>query len=135
LLVGLEGSNSGIDILGISVRHPKAKQEEIVHKLAVETADYLGVKGDLSRERVVANSDYVGPGYGQLTPETVEAIKLAARHEGILLDPVYSGKGMAGLMGLIRQGFFSKDDNVVFLHTGGSAALFAYQSLVGERAA
>jgi L-cysteate sulfo-lyase len=135
LLVGLEGSNSGIDIIGISVRQPKAKQEELVHKLASETADYLGVKGGISRDRVVANSDYVGPGYGQLTPRTVEAIKLTARHEGILLDPVYSGKGMAGLIGLIRQGFFSKDDNVVFLHTGGSAALFAYQSLVGELAA
>lgn len=135
LLVGLEGSNSGIDILGISVRNPKAKQEEIVHKLATETADYVGVKGGISRERVVANSDYVGPGYGQTTPATVEAIKLAAQHEGILLDPVYSGKGMAGLIGLIRQGFFSKDDNVVFLHTGGSAALFAYPSLVGDHAA
>ena len=135
LLVGLEGSNSGIDILGISVRQPKAKQEELVHKLANETADYLGVKGGISRERVVANSDYVGPGYGQLTPAAVDAIKLTAQHEGILLDPVYSGKGMAGLIGLIRQGFFSKDENVVFLHTGGSAALFAYPSLVGELAA
>jgi L-cysteate sulfo-lyase len=135
LLVGLEGSNSGIDILGISVRQPKAKQEELVHKLANETADYLGVKGGISRDRVVANSDYVGPGYGQLTPAAVEAIKLTAQHEGILLDPVYSGKGMAGLIGLIRQGFFSKDENVVFLHTGGSAALFAYPSLVGELAA
>jgi L-cysteate sulfo-lyase len=135
LLVGLEGSNSGIDILGISVRHPKAKQEEIVHKLAVETADYIGVRGGISRERVVADSDYVGPGYGQLTPETVEAIKLAARHEGILLDPVYSGKGMAGLIGLIRQGYFSKEDNVVFLHTGGSAALFAYPSLTTQESA
>ena len=132
LLVGLEGANSGIDTLGISVRHPKAKQEETVHKLASETAEYLGVKGGISRDRVVANGDYVGPGYGQLTPETVEAITLTARHEGILLDPVYSGKAMAGLIGLIRQGFFAKDSNVVFLHTGGSAALFAYPSLVGE---
>jgi L-cysteate sulfo-lyase len=135
LLVGLEGSNSGIDILGISVRQPKDKQEEVVHKLANETADHLGVKGGISRDRVVANGDYVGPGYGQLTPETVEAIKLTAQREGILLDPVYSGKGMAGLIGLIRQGFFSEDDTVVFLHTGGSAALFAYPSLVGELAA
>jgi len=135
LLVGLDGSNSGIDILGISVRQPKAKQEELVYKLANETADSLGVKGGIARDRVVANSDYVGPGYGQLTPEAVEAIKLTAQHEGILLDPVYSGKGMAGLIGLIRQGFFSKDDTVVFLHTGGSAALFAYPSLVGELAA
>jgi L-cysteate sulfo-lyase len=59
----------------------------------------------------------------------VEAIELTARSEGILLDPVYSGKGMAGLMGLVREGRFGADENIVFVHTGGSAALFAYQDL------
>ena len=79
---------------------------------------------------MVANDDYVGPGYGQPTPEMVEAVSLLARTEGILLDPVYSGKGMAGLIGEIRKGTFSKDENIVFVHTGGSAALFAYQSAI-----
>lgn len=135
LLAGLEGYNAGIKVYGISVRNPKDKQEEAVYELAAETADYVGIKQGISRESVVANSDYVGPGYGQLTAETVEAIRTLARREGILLDPVYSGKAMAGLIGLIGQGFFSKDDNVVFLHTGGSAALYAYPSLVAEAAA
>lgn len=129
LVAGIEGCNAGIPVQGISVRHPKAKQEEIVYRLACETADYLGIRASIARERVIADDGYVGPGYGQATPEMVEAIKLMAQYEGILLDPVYSGKGMAGLIGLIRQGRFSKQDNVVFLHTGGSAALFAYQDL------
>ncbi len=135
LVAGLEGCNSDIKVYGVSVRHPRNKQEEIVHELAVETAAYVGIKGEISRASVVANSDYVGPGYGQPTPEMVAAVNLLAQTEGILLDPVYSGKGMAGLIGEIRKGTFSKDENVVFLHTGGSAALFAYEALFSNQAA
>jgi L-cysteate sulfo-lyase len=62
----------------------------------------------------------------------VEAVRLFARHEGILLDPVYSGKGAAGLIDLIRKGYFKKSDNVVFIHTGGSAGLFAYRRSLGD---
>ncbi len=127
LVAGLEGCNSGIKVYGVSVRQPKDKQEEAVYRLASETAEYVGIKSGLARGSVVADGDYVGAGYGQPTAGTIEAIELAARHEGLLLDPVYSGKGMAGLIGLIRQGKFTKDQNIVFLHTGGSAALFAYQ--------
>ena len=75
----------------------------------------------------MVDAGYIGPGYGRPTPEMVEAVTLTARHEGILLDPVYTGKGMAGLIGLVRAGYFGPDDNVVFVHTGGSAALFAYE--------
>ena len=96
-------------------------------------ADRLGVKGGIPRDRVVANCDYVGGGYGVPTDGMVEAVRLFARHEGILLDPVYSGKGAAGLIDLIRKGYFKKSDNVVFVHTGGSAGLFAYRrSLANE---
>jgi L-cysteate sulfo-lyase len=129
LLVGLEGANTGIPVLGISVRQPKARQEDAVHALAQATAAYVGVKGGIDRARVVAHDDYVGGGYGVPTPAMVEAVQLTARCEGILLDPVYSGKGMAGLIDLIRKGFFRRDDNVVFLHTGGAAALVAYPTL------
>ena len=100
---------SGLDmnkVYGISVRQPGKKQQEAVYKLACETAEYVGTKGGVARESVVADGGYVGPGYGQPTKETVEAVNLAARKEGILLDPVYSGKGMAGLIGLVRGGFF-----------------------------
>lgn len=100
-----------------------------MHGLAQATAELVGVKGGIDRERVVAYSDYVGDGYGIPTPGMVEAVTLTARSEGILLDPVYSGKGMAGLIDLVRKGFFGKNDNVVFLHTGGAAALFAYSNL------
>jgi L-cysteate sulfo-lyase len=129
LLAGLEGANTGIPVLGISVRQPKARQEDAVYALAQATADHLGVKGGIDRSRVVAYSDYVGEGYGVPTPAMVEAVALTARCEGILLDPVYSGKGMAGLIDLVRKGFFRRDENVVFLHTGGATALFAYSNL------
>jgi L-cysteate sulfo-lyase len=76
----------------------------------------------------MANGDYVGPGYGIPTAGTLEAIRLAACHEGLLIDPVYTGKAMAGLIDLCRRGFFAKDQNIVFLHTGGAAALFAYEA-------
>ncbi len=85
------------------------------------------MKGGIARERVVANCDYVGGGYGVPTDGMIEAVRLFARHEGILLDPVYSGKGAAGLIDLIRKGYFKKGENVVFVHTGGSAGLFAYR--------
>ena len=87
--------------------------------------------GELRRESVPANCDYVGDGYGVPTAGMVEAVTLLARTEGILLDPVYSGKGMAGLIDLVRKGHFKKDENVVFLHTGGSAALFGYPGVFG----
>jgi L-cysteate sulfo-lyase len=129
LLAGLEGANTGIPVIGISVRQPKARQEDAVYALAQATADHLGVKGGIDRSRVVAYDDYVGGGYGVPTPAMVEAVALTARCEGILLDPVYSGKGMAGLIDLVRKGFFRREDNVVFLHTGGATALFAYSNL------
>jgi L-cysteate sulfo-lyase len=130
LVVGLTGSNSGIPVLGVSVRQPRERQEQAVHDLAERTAAYVGVAGGIPRDAVVADGDWVGPGYGQPTPQMVEAIRLVARTEGLLLDPVYSGKGMAGLIGLVRAGRFRADENVVFVHTGGATALFAYQDVL-----
>jgi L-cysteate sulfo-lyase len=127
LVCGLEGANAGIDVLGICVRRPAPAQEEAVFRTASATAEHVGIKGGLERARIMANGDYVGPGYGIPTAGTIEAIRLAAATEGLLLDPVYSGKAMAGLIDLCRSGFFTRDQNVVFLHTGGAAALFAYE--------
>ena len=127
LVVGLEGTRSGIPVLGICVNADKEKQEEKVFVLAEKTTEFIGIPGIVKRESVVANGDYVGPGYGLPTDGMIEAIELLAKEEGILLDPVYSGKGMAGLIDLIRKGKFGKDQNIVFLHTGGSTALFAYR--------
>ncbi|MFO0461112.1 MAG: D-cysteine desulfhydrase [Burkholderiales bacterium] len=131
LVVGLQALNSPIQLLGIGVRAPREKQESMVHDLGRRTWELLGLRGEPPREAVVANCDYVGGGYGVPTPGMVEAVTLLARTEGLLLDPVYSGKGMAGLIDLIRKGRFGKDENVVFLHTGGSVALFGYPSTFG----
>lgn len=129
-MAGFTATNSHIPVLGISVRAPKAQQEENVWNLASRTRELLGVPGELSRHAVVANSDYVGDGYGLPTEGTLEALTLLARHEGILLDPVYSAKGMAGLIDLIRKGHFRSDENVVFIHTGGAAGLFGYRQVL-----
>ncbi|THF67353.1 D-cysteine desulfhydrase [Pseudothauera nasutitermitis] len=127
LVAGFQGSHSGVPVLGISVRAERAAQEDKVWQLASRTLQHLGVSAPLPREAVRANSDYVGAGYGRPTPEMVEALTLLARTEGILLDPVYSGKGFAGLLDLIRKGHFRQDENVVFVHTGGAVGLFGYR--------
>lgn len=126
LIVGLKAMNAQIPLLGIGVRAPKEAQEANVFKLACATADKLGCSGVVAREDVVANTDYVGEGYGLPTDSGLEAIQMFAELESILLDPVYSAKGAAGFIDLIRKGHFKKDERVVFLHTGGSAALFGY---------
>lgn len=131
LVTGLAACHAGIPVLGIGVRAPKEAQEANVFALAQKTEAKLGLTGVVTRDQVVANCDYVGEGYGLPTDSMLEAVTLLARYEGILLDPVYSGKGMAGLIDLIRQGHFSQDENIVFLHTGGSVALFGYPDAFG----
>jgi L-cysteate sulfo-lyase len=126
LVAGLCAINAHIPVMGISVRAPKQKQEDAVYELAVKTAELVGAPGAVKREHIAANSDYVGQGYGIPTEGMVEAVTMVAQQEGILLDPVYTGKAMAGLIDLVRKGAFEKDSNVVFLHTGGSAGLFGY---------
>ncbi|AFI89807.1 D-cysteine desulfhydrase [Pectobacterium parmentieri] len=134
LVTGLAATHSQIPLLGISVRAPKAKQEENVYALAQRTWQLLGIPGELPRSAVQVNSDYVGKGYGIPTEGTLEALRLLAQLEGVLLDPVYSGKGMAGLIDLIRQGHFRTDENIVFIHTGGAAGLFGYRQLFEQTA-
>ena len=130
LVLGMEGMNTDIPVYGVGVRAPKQKQEEMVYSLAQRTAEYMGLSPDVvARGRVVANSDYVGDGYGLPTDAMVEAVKMMAQYEGILLDPVYSGKGFSGLIDLIRKGHFKQGENVVFLHTGGSISLFGYPNV------
>jgi len=126
LITGLKAMNAQIPLLGVGVRAPKAKQEENVYNLARATAEKLGCAGVVTREDVVANTDYVGEGYGIPTESGLEAIRMFAELEAILLDPVYSAKGAAGFIDLIRKGHFKKGERVVFLHTGGAVALFGY---------
>lgn len=126
MVVGMTGVNGNIPISGINVSRPKDVQEEIVYKLAAVTAERLQVRGGVSRETIVCYGDYVGPGYSLPTEAMIEAVRLFAKTEAILLDPVYTGKAAAGLIDLVRKGAFAKGSNVLFLHTGGSPALYAY---------
>ena len=112
-------------MLGIGVRAPKDKQEANVLKLAKETAALLGHPDRVKDEMVVADCDYVGEGYGLIDQAVVDALTLAARTDGILLDPVYTGKAMKGLIALARAGRF-EGETVVFLHTGGAQGLAGY---------
>jgi len=125
LIVGLKAVGSKIPLLGIGVNAAREAQEEKVYQLACETAEFIGKPGCVAREDVVANCDYVGDGYGVPTDSMNEAVLMLARYEGLLFDPVYSGKGLAGMIDLIRNGSLNSGA-IVFLHTGGSAALFAY---------
>lgn len=126
IIAGMIGNNAGIPVTGIGVNRKKEVQQAAVLKLAQETLDYIGTGVTMPAEAVVAFDDYVGPGYSLPTDGMVEAVRLLARTESILLDPVYSGKAMAGLIDLVRKDYFPEGSNVLFLHTGGSPALFAY---------
>jgi D-cysteine desulfhydrase len=125
MVTGIVGTNANIKIHGINVSRTKAEQEEIVYSLVEKVAKKLSLAAPVTRESVICYGEYVGDGYSLPTEGMVEAVKLLARTEGILLDPVYSGKAMAGLIGLVRKGAFPKDSNILFLHTGGSPALYA----------
>lgn len=126
LVAGLAAIKSNINLLGIGVRAPQAKQEQMVYDLAVKTAAYLDSGIEIERDQVRANCNYVGAGYGLPTDGMRKAVKLLAETEGLLFDPVYSGKGLDGLIDLVKQGEFKDMENIVFLHTGGSSALFGY---------
>jgi L-cysteate sulfo-lyase len=126
LVAGLAVLGADIPVLGIGVRAPKEKQEANVLKLAKETAALLGHPDRVKDEMVVADCDYVGEGYGLIDQGVADALMLAARSDGIILDPVYSGKAMKGLIALSKAGRF-EGERVVFLHTGGAQGIFGYQ--------
>jgi len=126
LVAGFVGCNMNIPIVGIGVSRDPGDQEPIVYDLAQKTAQRLGVGQDIPRKAVVSFGDYWRPKYSVPNQKMVEAVNLMARTEGILLDPVYTGKAMAGLIDLGRKGYFKKGENVLFVHTGGSPGLYAY---------
>lgn len=119
----------GLDfkVTGISVRNPKSVQEQNVRTLATNVLSFLGAQESLESTAVVVHADYVGEGYGIPTKASDDALLLLAQSEGVLLDPVYTGKAMAGMLDLIRTGAIQSSENVLFLHTGGSPALFGYR--------
>lgn len=126
LLAGYALLDSPVKVLGVSVRAEAGRQKRAVADLAQKTLARMDGEKRIDEDGVLVDDRFVGPGYGQMTGETADAVRLLARTEGILLDPVYAGKGFAGLLARIREGAFRNGDSVVFLHTGGAAALFAY---------
>ena len=128
LVTGFYGNNSNIPVVGINVSRPKADQEELVYDLVQRTAQHVGVNTSIPREAVVCFDEYVGPGYSLPTPEMAEAVRMLARLEGVLIDPVYTGKAMAGLIDLVRKDTFDQKENILFIHTGGSPALYVYMN-------
>lgn len=128
IVTGMSGTSANITVLGMNVSRTKEAQEELVYKLVRQAAELAGVNGDIPSAAVTCYGGYVGEGYSIPTPGMVEAVTLLARTESILLDPVYSGKAMAGLIDLVRKDVFPAGSNILFLHTGGSPVLYAYQA-------
>ena len=112
-------------ILGISIEHSSDPFSAQIADLVNKTVDELGYDWSVTSREVLINDSYCQAGYGVLTSAEIEAVNLFARTEGILLDPVYTGRAAAGLLGLIRKGFFRPEEKVLFWHTGGTPALFA----------
>jgi L-cysteate sulfo-lyase len=126
LMLGFRKLNVNLPVIGISVLNEKTDAMDEVVRHYQETSAFLGWDMDITGDEVEVYDDYIGEGYGIPTPGGIEAIRLVARTEGIFLDPVYSGKAMSGLIDLIRCKRFTRDDSVLFIHTGGVAAGFAY---------
>ena len=126
LCVGAKAVGFTPRIAAIAIDSSRAELQKGVAEISVATIRRLGLKLNVTPDEVVAYDGYLGAGYAIMGEPEKEAISLVARTEGILLDPVYTGRAMAGMIDLIRKGEFDKDETIVFWHTGGSAALFAY---------
>ena len=125
VLAGLAAARSEMRVVGVNVSTSEAAQQRKVHKLTKDTCELLGVPAP-GIDAVICDDGYYLPGYGVPTASMVNALHLLAEKEGLLLDPVYTGKAMAGLIEMVHTGEINEEATVVFLHTGGSAALFAY---------
>jgi 1-aminocyclopropane-1-carboxylate deaminase/D-cysteine desulfhydrase-like pyridoxal-dependent ACC family enzyme len=126
MLLGSTCLGVPFSVVGVNPSHHQPETKMRIADLTTEAGHFLGLDVDLSADQVNNIDDYVGEGYGVATKRGIEAIKLLARTEGILLDPVYSGKGMSALIDHIQTGKISRDETVVFVHTGGVPSLFAY---------
>ncbi len=126
LAVGIKYLGSPFKLIGITDHYTKEEATGKIVEMANATAEFLGLDMTIAPEDLILYDDYTGEGYGEVTGESIEAIKLVARTEGFFLDPVYTGKAMAGLIDLIKKGYFKSTDTVVFIHTGGIPYLFLH---------
>jgi D-cysteine desulfhydrase/L-cysteate sulfo-lyase len=130
MLAGLRALGSRARVAGICVRRSAEAQKARVGDMASRLGEMLGRPDLIEPADIWIEDAYLGSGYGRVNAGTLEAIHLAAEREGLVLDPVYTGKSFAGLIGLLRQGAFRADDNIVFLHSGGAPALFGYNQVL-----
>lgn len=134
MMVGARALGFRGQVVGISVAKTEKGLKATLAELASETAEYLGLGLSFDEADLVVYDDYVGEGYGVLGDPEREAIRLMAKVEGLLLDPVYTGRAMAGLLDLIGKGVLGPEETIIFWHTGGTSALFAYDEGLMESA-
>lgn len=132
LLYGLRALRIPTEVIGICVRREAELQFHRVLDKTNALAKMLNSEVCVTDQDVHVDDAMLQPGYGQLNEQTIEAIKLTAASEGILLDPTYTGKAMAGLIESVRQAYWNSDQNIMFLHTGGSPALFGYPEILSS---
>lgn len=132
LIAGFAQHPSPIRVVGVVISGNAATTHPKVQAVAAETAGLLGLS-NVPKDAIELVDGHVGVSYGQPTEDMIEAVTWIARHEGIVLDPVYSGKAMAGLIALVKSGRFSSGDTIAFLHTGGIPGLFGYRSTFANR--
>jgi D-cysteine desulfhydrase family pyridoxal phosphate-dependent enzyme len=126
ILAGVVGSGASMSVQGISVSRPADLQQAKIEALGNETLKHLELAPGVRTETIFVDDRFIGVGYGHPTPEAMEAMTLTARDEAIILDPVYTAKTMAGMIGHVREGKIGEGETVIFVHTGGTPAVFAY---------
>ena len=132
LAVGAKALSEKAKVLGVSVAEEKNTYTDLVLDIAADTLAALDMKLEIEKSDIIVFDEYMGEGYGEVNKEVAEAIRLMSMKEGIFLDPVYTGKAMVALMDLVKKGYVKKEDNVVFFHTGGTAALFPNKQKLGK---
>lgn len=132
LLFGLRAVGSSIKVYGMCVRRRASLQIQRVRDKVNQLASMMNLEACVKDSDILLNDSTLQPGYGQLNEQVIEAVNLTAKSEGILLDPTYTGKSMAGMLAMIRNGEWGANQKVMFLHTGGSPALFGYPEILSE---
>lgn len=132
LAVGAKALSEKARVLGVSVSEEKTTYTDYISDIATDTLTALDLKLEVEKDDIIVFDEYLGEGYGEVNAEVAEAIRLMSMKEGIFLDPVYTGKAMVALVDLVKKGYFEKGHNVVFFHTGGTAALFPNKHKLGK---
>lgn len=132
LLVGAKALSPSTRIVGVTVYSSKQKMTEYVGSISEATIRHLNLSVDVLDEDIVVCEEYLKEGYGVFNDEVGSALRLVAEAEGVLLDPVYTGKAMAGMLDLIDKDHFDDGENIVFLHSGGTPALFPYRDQISK---